>query len=73
MAKLLTEIADAPPQDLTASVRDLFSGPGVLWKSWNKLLKHVKDRTNERLDAGRDDGAVAMVCTVDKVVGVSLD
>jgi hypothetical protein len=73
MAKLLTEIADAPPQDLTANVRDLFSGPGVLWNSWHKLLKYVKDRTNERLDAGSDDGAVAMVCAVDKVVGVLLD
>jgi hypothetical protein len=29
MAKLLMEIAGAPPQDLTANVRDLFSGPGA--------------------------------------------
>jgi hypothetical protein len=56
MAKLLMEMAEAPPQDLTPNVLDLLSGPGV-----------------ERLDAGGDDDAVAMVCVVDKVVGVVLD
>ena len=51
MAKLLTEIAGAPPQDLTANVLDFFSGPGALWNSWHKLLKYVKESTNEELDA----------------------
>jgi hypothetical protein len=73
MAKLLMEIAGAPPQDLTPNVLDLFSGPGVLWKSWHKLLKYVKDRTNERLDAGSNDDAVATICVVDKVAGAVLD
>jgi hypothetical protein len=73
MAKLLMEMADAPPQDLTPNVLDLLSGTGVLWKSWHKLLTYVKDGTNERLDAGGDDDAVAIVCVVDKVVGVVLD
>jgi hypothetical protein len=73
MAKLLMEIAGAPPQDLTANVLDFFSGPGVLRKNWHKLLKYVKDRTNERLDAGSDDDAVGTICVVDKVVGVALD
>jgi hypothetical protein len=73
IAKLLMEIAGAPVQDLTLNALDLFSGPGVLWKSWHKLLKYVKDRTNEDIDAGSDDGTVPIVCVVGKVVGIVLD
>ena len=73
MVKLLMEIAGAPVQDLTPNALDLFSGPGVLWKSWHKLLKYAKDRTNEDLNAGSDDSTVPMVCVVGKVVGIVLD
>ena len=61
MAKLVMEIAGAPPQDLTPNVLDLFSGTGVLWKSRHKSLTYVKDGTNERLDAG-SNGKSLSVC-----------